>query len=54
MRDWVPLAEAVRLALAGKLHNGASYRTACWPGTLASSEGFSGLRPADAPEPLRR
>ena len=46
---WVPLAEAVQSALAGKLHNGATVQ-----GVLAahivSSAGFAGLRPADAPE----
>jgi 8-oxo-dGDP phosphatase len=47
--EWVPLAEAVRLALAGKLHNGQAI-TGVLAGYIASSEGFSGLRPAEAPE----
>jgi len=46
---WVPLTEAVQAALAGKLHNGATIQ-----GVLAAhvvgAAGFSGLRPADAPE----
>jgi 8-oxo-dGTP pyrophosphatase MutT (NUDIX family) len=47
--EWVPLAEAVHLALSGKLHNGATIQ-ALLAGYIASSEGFSMLRPADAPE----
>ena len=47
--EWVPLAEAVRLALAGKLHNGEAI-TGVLAGYIASLEGFSGLRPGDAPE----
>jgi 8-oxo-dGTP pyrophosphatase MutT (NUDIX family) len=47
--QWVPLAETVRLALAGKLHNAVTIN-----GVLAAhaagAEGFSRLRPADAPE----
>jgi 8-oxo-dGDP phosphatase len=47
--DWIPLADAVRLALAGQLHNGETIN-----GLLAAfaarSDGFSGLRPADAPQ----
>ena len=50
--DWVPLTEAVRAALAGKLHNGATIQGVL-AGYVASSEGFSGLRPADAPESHR-
>jgi 8-oxo-dGDP phosphatase len=46
---WVPLAEAVRLALAGKLHNGQAI-TAILAASVASSQDFSSLRPADAPE----
>jgi ADP-ribose pyrophosphatase len=46
---WVPLAEAVEAALAGKLHNGATIQGVL-AGYVASSTGFSGLRPADAPE----
>lgn len=47
--DWLPLPEAVRLALAGKLHNGVAV-TGLLAGYAAWSEGFSGLRPADTPE----
>jgi len=47
--EWIPLAEAVRLALAGKLHNGAAI-TGVLAGYVACLEGFSGLRPDDAPE----
>jgi ADP-ribose pyrophosphatase len=46
---WVPLAEAVAAALAGKLHNGATVQGVL-AGYIASSGGFSGLRGADAPE----
>jgi len=46
---WVPLAEAVQAALAGKLHNGAAIQGVL-AGYIASSAGFSGLRRADAPE----
>jgi 8-oxo-dGDP phosphatase len=46
---WVPLAEAVAAALAGKLHNGATVQGVL-AGYIASSGGFSGLRAADAPE----
>ena len=45
--DWVPLTETVRLALAGKLHNGPAI-AGVLAGYAASSEGFSGLRPATA------
>ena len=47
--EWVALAEAVEAALAGRLHNGATIQgvlAAC----IASSDGFSALRSADAPE----
>ena len=47
--DWVPLDEAVRLALAGKFHNGPAI-TGVLAGYAACSEGFSELRPAAAPE----
>lgn len=47
--DWVPLEEAVRLALAGKLHNSSTVL-----GVLAAhaarAGGYQALRPADAPE----
>jgi len=46
---WVPLAEAVAAALAGKLHNGATIQGVL-AGYIASAGGFSGLRSADAPE----
>jgi 8-oxo-dGDP phosphatase len=39
----------MRAALAGKLHNGATIQ-AVLAGYIAAAEGFSGLRPADAPE----
>ena len=45
--DWVPLATAVRLALSGKLHNGPAI-AGVLAGYAASSEEFSGLRPAIA------
>jgi 8-oxo-dGDP phosphatase len=45
--DWVPLAEAVRLALSGKLYNGPAI-AGVLAGYAASSEEFSGLRPAAA------
>jgi 8-oxo-dGDP phosphatase len=47
--DWLPLDEAMELALAGKLHNGPAI-TGILAGYAASSKGFSGLRPAAAPE----
>jgi 8-oxo-dGDP phosphatase len=47
--EWVPLAETVRLALAGKLHNGQTI-TAVLAAHAAQSDGFATLRPADAPE----
>ena len=47
--DWVPLAEAARLALAGKLHNGPAI-AGVLAGYAASAQGFSGLRPAAAPD----
>ncbi len=46
---WVPLAEAVRKALAGKIHN-AQAVTGILAAYAASADGFAGLRPADAPE----
>jgi 8-oxo-dGDP phosphatase len=45
--EWVALAEAVRLALDGKLHNGPAVMGVL-AGHVASSEGFSSLRPATA------
>jgi 8-oxo-dGTP pyrophosphatase MutT (NUDIX family) len=47
--DWLSLDEAIGLALAGKLHNGPAI-TGILAGYAARSKGFSGLRPADAPE----
>lgn len=47
--EWVPLAEAVRLALAGKLHNGEAI-AGLLAARAARAEGFAGLRPGDAPE----
>jgi len=47
--EWVPLHDAVRLALDGKLHNGPAI-TGVLAGYAAWSEGFSSLRPAGAPE----
>ena len=47
--DWVPLEEAMRLVLAGKLHNGPAI-TGILAGYAACAGGFSGLRPATAPE----
>ena len=56
---WVPLGEAVRLVLAGKLHNSAAVtgilaaNAALSPGALspgAATPGAPSLRPADAPE----
>jgi ADP-ribose pyrophosphatase len=47
--DWVPLADAVGLALAGKLHNSSAVMGVLAAHTAAAA-GFAGLRPADAPE----
>jgi 8-oxo-dGDP phosphatase len=47
--EWVPLAEAVRLALDGKLHNGPTV-TGLLAARVALPQRFSGLRPAAAPE----
>jgi 8-oxo-dGDP phosphatase len=47
--EWVPLAEAVRLALDGTLHNGPAI-VGVLAGHAAAARGFSGLRPATAPE----
>ena len=46
---WVPLAEAVQSALAGNLHNGATIQ-GLLAAHIARTQGFTGLRPADAPE----
>jgi 8-oxo-dGTP pyrophosphatase MutT (NUDIX family) len=47
--DWIPLRQAVRLALAGNLHSGPAI-AGVLAGYAASSGGFSELRPASAPE----
>jgi 8-oxo-dGDP phosphatase len=46
---WVPLDEAVGQVLTGQLHNGPA-ALALMAGYTARSQGYSGLRPADAPE----
>jgi len=47
--DWVPLDEAVRLILAGELHNGLAV-TGILAAHVAWRKGFAGLRDAEAPE----
>jgi ADP-ribose pyrophosphatase len=47
--DWVPLEEAVTLILAGELHNGVAV-VGILAAHAAHAGGFTGLRPADAPE----
>jgi ADP-ribose pyrophosphatase len=47
--DWVPLADAVRLVLAGKLHNAATV-TGILAAHAARGDGLGALRPPDAPE----
>nr|WP_230884892.1 NUDIX hydrolase [Planomonospora sp. ID82291] len=46
---WVPLADAVRRALAGMIHNSQAV-TGILAAYAASADGFASLRPADAPE----
>ena len=46
---WVPLEEAVRLVLAGKLHNSSTV-TGILAAHAARRDGFATLRPPDAPE----
>jgi 8-oxo-dGTP pyrophosphatase MutT (NUDIX family) len=46
---WLPLDEAVRKVFAGDLHNGTA-ALGLLAAYAARSEGFDGLRPADAPE----
>ena len=46
---WLPLKDAAHAILAGKLHNGATI-AGLLAGYVAWLEGFTGLRPADAPE----
>ncbi len=48
-RTWVPLPEAVRLVLAGNLHNGVA-AVGILAVYAARLNGFEGLRPPDAPE----
>lgn len=47
---WVPLADAARRALAGKIHNSQAI-AGILAAYAASTDGFANLRPADAPEP---
>jgi ADP-ribose pyrophosphatase len=52
---WLPLPDAVSAILAGKLHNGHTI-AGLLAGYVAGSQGFRGLRPADAtelPDPAR-
>ncbi len=51
--DWVPLEDAVRRVLAGQIEN-AMACLGILAADRASRDGFSGLRPADAPWPSRR
>ncbi|MFC4908083.1 NUDIX domain-containing protein [Actinomadura gamaensis] len=46
---WVPLAEAVRKALAGELHNMIAV-SGVLAAHAARADGFTGLRPVEAPE----
>jgi ADP-ribose pyrophosphatase len=50
--SWVPLDDAVTLALGGRLHNPTAV-TGILAVAAARSRGFAGLRPADAPWPER-
>jgi ADP-ribose pyrophosphatase len=47
--DWVPLGQTVRLVLSGELHNGVAV-AGILAGYAAASDGFTTVRPADAPE----
>lgn len=47
--DWVALDEAVRLVMAGELHNGVAV-AGILAGYAAATGGFATLRPAAAPE----
>ncbi|MEV0201584.1 NUDIX hydrolase [Nonomuraea sp. NPDC050691] len=47
--EWVPLADAVEHALMGMIHNSPAV-AGILAAYAASVEGFTGLRPADAPE----
>jgi len=46
---WLPLGDAVRKVFAGDLHNGVA-ALGVLAAYAARSEGFDGLRPADAPD----
>jgi ADP-ribose pyrophosphatase len=46
---WVPLADAVRLVLDGKLHNSSAV-AGILAAHAAKEDGFKSLRPVDAPE----
>ncbi|GGS53158.1 NUDIX hydrolase [Planobispora rosea] len=46
---WIPLAEAVRRALGGMIHNSQAV-AGILAAYAASADGFASLRPADAPE----
>ncbi|MFG1944434.1 NUDIX domain-containing protein [Nonomuraea sp. NPDC048826] len=47
--EWVPLDDAVRRVLAGMIHNSAAV-AGILAAYAAAADGFTGLRPADAPE----
>jgi 8-oxo-dGDP phosphatase len=47
--DWVPLDQAVGLVLSGQVHNGLAV-AGILAGYAAACDGFTTVRPADAPE----
>ena len=47
---WIPLEEAVAAVLEGRLHNPSAV-VGVLAAAAAKADGFSGLRPADAPWP---
>ncbi|SDG03456.1 ADP-ribose pyrophosphatase [Sinosporangium album] len=49
LTEWVPLADAARLALEGKIHNSPAV-AGILAAYAASADGFTSLRSADAPE----
>lgn len=51
--EWVPLDEAVRRVLAGELQNGMAVQ-GLLAADRAARDGFTGLRPADAPWPAQK
>ena len=51
--QWLPLDEAVRRVLAGELENGMA-AVGLLAADRAVRDGFTGLRPADAPWPSRK